>query len=223
MPESDIPTKDAFDERLSAAIDNEATPAEFDTLFEEILSDPEKQEAWEQHHLVNAVLSQSIAPEPRLRDAVDWDRALSDLIEKEQAKSHGIDWRAIWLQVQDSFSWIWVGGAAFAMSVLLAASLFLTVQPDLTGGMSGQLADESTSSTPSNSQSDLPLLADTAEGSLTEEMRVESTDRNSQQPEPVLVGTKAQPASSQGVDNRSRSMPPQVKPPNRDLVRLVSD
>ena len=220
MPEQDNNNDHPFDLKLSAAIDAEANEEELQEVVDGVIADPEKKKDWERLHLINAVVRSGSAPKLFLRDGIDWDDPLKDARDRDQGNKNTVNIGTLLDTVRNRFSWAWAGGAALAMSVLLAVSMFVTIQPELTGGSDDQIAEQTQdhSNLPSIEENAVQL-ADSDEQVLRDEEEP-LPPVSSQQPEPVLVKTDS---PQQTAKPPARGMPPQPNRQPNDLVRLVRD
>ena len=216
MDQSGYESGAIIDQHVSAAIDNELPEDECDDLVDHLAQSPALQKAWERHHAINALLrGEHIAA----MNHQSWDRIHATFAEKElptRKSAVVLDFASI----RDRYLVKVVGGMALAASVVLAVSLFITMQGPASN-MSVPLASEGS-----------------APGSSTTPLATPVRQSDPQTPRETLQQTPADQSDAYFVSNREypQSPVPTTTPnprngqypanqtnPNRDLVRLVSD
>ena len=217
-----------FDERMSAAVDNELSARECRELLDELESDAEKRDAWVRHHRIAASLrGESLAPTIES----SWEQLYAKAQSDEPKRSQPVS--LISFESLRNLSWFnWVGGAALAASVLLGVSLFVVVlQPGFED--KGQYALEP--------EYPIPTIADITPRDATSSQRpVPQFVSTPQNQRPQFSNTKAikeddfQLASGleestdedEVVEASQRRVPvqaPRSNPNRQDLVRWASD
>ena len=199
-------------ERLSAAIDNELSADECNELLDEFGVAPELRQAWERHHVVNALLR---GEHVGSSNSTSWDAIRANLGRSRQ-RSSGISTIIDFLSLREQHLVKWVGGAALAASVVLGVSLFVaTQQPG--NAMQAQFAVESAHPIPPMSQMYTPEPIFTNEPDPQDD-----TLPVHQNPDVFLASDKDSDLASPTNQRQNRGVPP-TNPPQREFVRLVSD
>ncbi|MCY4096519.1 MAG: sigma-E factor negative regulatory protein [Gammaproteobacteria bacterium] len=216
MDQSGHESNEFLDQDLSAAIDNELSADDFPELIEHLGQEPEMQRKWERHHTINALLR---GEQIGVKNQLPWERIHANFdVTKPQHTTTGIviDFASFRERHLPKV----VGGMAMAASVVLAVSLFITMQSPV-----------------QNIQA--PLAAESSQPSEQAKMRTATeNDQSSQVIEPELRlpptnqsdvylaadrETRQSPIPPSDSQRQSRAFPTDQPKPNSDLIHLVSD
>ncbi len=216
MDQSGHESNEFLDQDLSAAIDNELSADDFPELIEHLGQEPEMQRKWERHHTINALLrGEQVGTKNRL----PWERIHASFeVKKPQRAAAGIviDFASFRERHLPKV----VGGMAMAASVVLAVSLFVTMQSPVQNIQAPLTAE---SSQPSE-QSKMLVATENEQSNQAVEPDLRLPPTN--QPDLYLASdgeTRQSPIPTSDSQRQSRAFPTDQPKPSSDLIHLVSD
>ena len=216
MEQSGHESNEFVDQDLSAASDNELSADDFPELIEHLSQEPELQRTWERHHTINALLR---GEQIGAKNQLPWERIHASFdVKKPQRANAGIV--IDFAHFKERHLPKVIGGMAMAASVVLAVSLFVTMQNPVQN-MQVPLAAESN---PSNEQTKTFVASENDQSirSTQQEMQLPPTN----QPDVYLASDselRQSPIPTAESQRQSRAFPTDQGKPNSDLIHLVSD
>ena len=216
MDQSGHESNEFIDQDLSAAIDNELNADDFHELIEHIGQEPEMQRKWERHHTINALLR---GEQIGAKNQLPWERIHASFDTRRPQRSAAgvvIDFATF----RERYLPKVVGGMAMAASVVLAVSLFITMQSPVQN-MQAPLAAEN--SLPTDQATTFVASENEQLNQATEQqLRLPPTNQSD-----VYLAAdreiRQSPIPTPDLQRQSRAFPTEQPKPNSDLIHLVSD
>lgn len=216
MDQSGHESNEFLDQELSAAIDNELSADDFPELIEHLGQKPEMQRTWERHHTINALLR---GEQVGAKNHLPWESIHANFnVLKPQRTNVGIV--IDFANFRERYLPKVIGGMAMAASVVLAVSLFITMQNPVQN-IQAPLAVES--SQPSEQTKMLATTEnDPSSPTTAPELRLPPTNQS----DVYLVSdgeSRQSPIPTSDSRRQSRAFPQDQPKPSSDLIHLVSD